>query len=223
MTIFLTVLGTSIMAQVNQTDTEGRKQGIWEKKFEDSHQLRYRGQFQNDIPVGTFTYWHLNGAKRTVIEYRGTNGVGYAKLYDIDGWRMAEGLFRNQEKDSTWNYYGPDGDLVSTEIWVNGKLHGKQITYYSDGSVAEITNYEYGHKEGKWVRKYADGSMRARGQYVNNKLHGDVMYFDQQGRPEWSGTYVRGLKEGSWYTYKDGKPVHQEVYFEGNLIEEKDL
>ena len=69
------------LSQANFTDASGRKQGKWEKKYE-SGKIRYTGTFKNDIPVGTFTYFfEREGGKMSEINYRGTTGVGYAKLY----------------------------------------------------------------------------------------------------------------------------------------------
>lgn len=210
-------------AQVNQTNARGEKQGLWEKFYEDSDQLRYRGEFQNGVPVGTFTYWHGNGKRMSVIDYRGTTGVGYATMFSYDGWKMAEGLFRGQEKDSVWTYYGPGGQMVSRETWVDGAKNGQEKTFYHDGKVAEVVNWSHGLREGLWIRKYNDGEMRARGTYQNDTLHGDIMYFDQNGRPEWVGTYVHGVKDGVWTTFEGGEPVFRETYDMGDLLEEECL
>jgi len=50
------------------------------------------------IPVGTFTYYfEREGGKMSEISYRGTTGVGYAKLYHRSGSLQAEGLIYNAQ------------------------------------------------------------------------------------------------------------------------------
>ncbi|TNE29427.1 MAG: hypothetical protein EP346_06375 [Bacteroidetes bacterium] len=224
--IFLTLallIGTTLVAQVNQTDAQGRKQGQWEKKYENSNQVRYRGEFHNDIPIGTFTYFHQSGARLSVIEYRGETGVGYATMYERGGWKMAEGIFVNEKRDSTWRYYGPDGDLVSTVNWKKGEKDGVETILYHDGSIAETITWAAGVKEGEWVQKFPDGSTRARGVYANGRLHGDVMYYGQEGRPEYIGSYVNGLKDGNWYIFKGGRQHIKEIYDMGTLLDSECL
>ena len=49
--IFL-VFSFSVNAQnLNQIDNNGQKQGLWKKSYENGN-LRYKGQFNNDIPIG---------------------------------------------------------------------------------------------------------------------------------------------------------------------------
>ena len=44
------------MGQINQINSSGKKYGAWEKKYPDSKITRYKGQFENDMPVGVFNY-----------------------------------------------------------------------------------------------------------------------------------------------------------------------
>jgi hypothetical protein len=41
------------MAQLNQTDAKGRKQGEWAKTYPKSRVYQYKGQFKDDKPIGT--------------------------------------------------------------------------------------------------------------------------------------------------------------------------
>src|SRR6056300_447001 len=100
-TVLFALFSLSICAQGNLTDSSGKKQGKWVKKYE-SGKTRYTGTFKNDIPVGTFIYYfEREGGKMSEISYRGTTGVGYAKLYHRSGVLQAEGVYNAQVKDST--------------------------------------------------------------------------------------------------------------------------
>ena len=61
--LFFFALPFTVLAQVNQVDSKGRKQGNWEKKYENGN-LRFTGQFKNDVPVGTFVYYYENQIKK---------------------------------------------------------------------------------------------------------------------------------------------------------------
>ena len=161
------------MAQVNHTDAKGRKQGAWVKTYE-SGKKRYEGAFKDDVPVGHFIYYYEGeGGIMSEIFYRGITGTGYAKAYHRNGMVQAEGIYKNQLKDSTWTYYDPKGVLTQREDFKGGELHGDQITYYESGNVAERITYEYGAEQGAWIRKWEDGTMRTKGNYVNGQLEGE--------------------------------------------------
>ena len=60
--------GLSI-AQLNQTDSKGRKQGEWAKTYPKSRVYQYKGQFKDDKPIGTFTYYYESGKVKAVIKH----------------------------------------------------------------------------------------------------------------------------------------------------------
>ena len=50
----------SFAQEVNHTDVDGNKQGIWTKSYKNG-KVRYKGQFKNDKPFGLFYYYHTSG------------------------------------------------------------------------------------------------------------------------------------------------------------------
>ena len=205
------------MAQVNHTDAKGRKQGAWVKTYE-SGKKRYEGAFKDDVPVGHFIYYYEGeGGIMSEIFYRGITGTGYAKAYHRNGMVQAEGIYKNQLKDSTWTYYDPKGVLTQREDFKGGELHGDQITYYESGNVAERITYEYGAEQGAWMRKWEDGTMRTKGNYVNGQLEGECKYFDEEGKLLAKGEYHHNKKHKTWYYFEDNKVVRKEEYRYGTL------
>ena len=65
--LFLTLLtllfSENIYAQnnYNKTDKQGRRQGKW-IEYHSNGQIRYKGQFKNNEPVGEFLYYSENGS-----------------------------------------------------------------------------------------------------------------------------------------------------------------
>ncbi len=58
---------------MNQTDSKGRKQGPWRKL--ERGVLKYEGQFRDDKPVGTFTYYYDNKSIKAVSHFE-SGGTG---------------------------------------------------------------------------------------------------------------------------------------------------
>jgi hypothetical protein len=117
---FLVFLSTlTSQAQVNRIDEQGRKQGEW-KKYYDNDQLRYKGRFVDDVPVGTFTYYYENGKKMAVNHYRGNQGIAMSKQYNEKGVLIAAGKYVGQQRDSIWRIYTDKGIFVAEEAYVNG-------------------------------------------------------------------------------------------------------
>ena len=49
---------TTLVAQgVNQVDANGERDGLWQKFYEGTSQLRYEGTFQHGKEVGTFKFY----------------------------------------------------------------------------------------------------------------------------------------------------------------------
>ena len=204
------------LAQPNRLDSKGRKQGLWSKPFPGSTQVRYRGEFQDDVPVKTFTYFYENGRKRAEHIYRGKTGVCYAKEYNEEGQLLAEGLFKKEKRDSIWTFYTGDKILLQREGYQNGIKHGESILYYENGKVAERKTYVNDQLQGPWTQAYDDGTPKAKGNYKNDLLDGEVLYYGLTGKLAAKGMMVNGLKEGVWYFFDlDGKLERKATYHQG--------
>jgi len=213
------LIGASTFAQVNHTDEKGLKQGKWVKTYE-SGKKRYEGYFKNNVPVGTFIYYfEREGGKMSEIIYRKESGIGYAKAYHSNGVLQAEGIYKNQLRDSTWRYYDKKGILTQSEEYAAGVLDGDQITYYESGKLAEKKTFKNGAQEGVWLRKWEDGKLRTKGIYVDDQLNGECTYFDEEGKLLAKGVYKRD-KHGSWYYFEENKVERKEDYRYGELESE---
>src|SRR5690606_18796086 len=123
--------------------------------------FEYKGQFKDDKPVGTFTYYYPSTTVKAAIKHEEKTGRSTAVMYHENTLVMAKGIFRNQEKDSVWEYYGPSGRLSTKETYTKGKLNGNQTVYYvfEDPSdkrvvVAKVTPYKMGVIHGDVVEYF---------------------------------------------------------------------
>lgn len=207
-------------AQFNQTNAKGQKHGEWRKNFPNSNQLRYEGQFENGVEVGTFVHYHENGRVRAENIYRGKTGICYSKQYSLNGVLIAEGIFIKTERDSTWRFYSDAlGILISEETFSKGKRNGKVVTYFKDGKIAELTTYQMDIKNGPWEQNFEDGQPKVRGTYKNGQLEGEVTYYsDISGKQMAKGIYKAGLRDGVWIFWdENGRPTRRETYEKGIL------
>lgn len=218
------MLANAVSAQeaMNQTDSKGQKQGTWSKEYENG-QERYRGQFKDDKPVGTFFYYYETGGKSSEVTYEGEDGVkAMAKFFHKNGAVMAEGMYINQKKEGTWTYYDDQTILSSKETYVDGKLHGVSMVYFLNGQLAAKIPYVDGLKTGDFVEYFQDGSVRMEGTYQDNTYTGPYKQYYQGGQVMIEGQYKAAVKDGLWVYYADNGAIKaQQVYEKGKLVKEK--
>jgi antitoxin component YwqK of YwqJK toxin-antitoxin module len=210
--------------QGNISDSYGRKQGHWRKIDEKTNKLIYEGDFKDDKPVGIFKYYYPNDSVRAVMKFKNEGKVAYAKLFHMNGKRMAEGKYLGKEtKDSLWLYYDEAGVLISKENYKEGKKHGKAYVYLPDGGLSEERTYKMDVQDGPF-KDYFDGKhVKSQGNYVNGKMEGKVVYFYPNGVEVAAGFYKNGLKNGPWiYKTESGKVREKELYKNGTLASKKE-
>ena len=71
----------------------------WQKTYPKSRAFEYKGQFKDDKPVGTFTYYYLTNTIKAVIEHQENSNRSVAKMYHENGKPMSVGIYRNLKKD----------------------------------------------------------------------------------------------------------------------------
>lgn len=196
------------LAQTNQKDAQGKRHGVWQKKFENG-KLRYEGQFEHGIEVGEFKHYFDNGDLKVVNVFRGKTRVAYSRLYGGREKLAAEGLYIKGKRDSVWTFYDADGNVISREEYKVDLKEGKSYSYYKNEKIAEMTTFTKDLKDGEWKQFYEDGRPKSKGQYSSNKLTGQVIYYNEQGRVRAKGNYVRGLMDGNWYIFDENMKVKE--------------
>lgn len=181
------------------TDAGGKKQGYWKKKDDKNH-LLYEGEFKDDKPVGKFKYYYPNDSVRAIMSFKNEGQNAYARLFHMNGKRMAEGKYINKEtKDSIWTYYDELGTLISRETYKNGKKNGPSYVYFPEGDISEQKNFKDDILEGPFVNYFDAKNAKSRGIYVKGKLEGRVSYYYPNGVEVAAGFYknVKRMAHGS--------------------------
>ena len=215
--LFFSVVLTPLTRAQNHTDARGLRQGKWTGTYSNGS-VRYRGQFRDGKPYGTFTYYYPAGMQKAKMTYTDKGKSAYVRSFHLNGKPMAEGKFIGHKKDSTWNYYSDvDGKRVLVENYKAGVKQGPTIVFYpSTGKPSKLTDYKNGHKNGRWIRYFPDGKISTSGTYVNDTLQGPFLVYDINGKLLMKGQYKNALQEGSWITYDSlGVIRKEEVYHNG--------
>ncbi len=136
----------------NLTDAKGLKQGEWSKVYPGSTVYQYKGQFKNNIPTGTFTYYYETGKTKAIVIHGDKALRSEAYFYYPSGKLMSYGIYRNQKKDSVWSNYNENENLVSTETFQNDILQGIKTTFYLPDATqgqAKVVLSESNYQNGK--------------------------------------------------------------------------
>ena len=220
----LIVLGTQAQPPPggpNATDAQGRKQGAWSKAWPGG-QLRYKGQFENDRPIGIFSHYDEEGHLTTIQRHAGDGRVSRAEHFHPEGTLMAAGKYVGQEKDSTWSYYAVDGKLRKVERYSEGKQNGEQVSYYPNGQMAEMETRVNGVLQGPNKSWFASGKPKSEATYVNGEAEGRMTFWFPDGKKEIEGNAVNGDRDGTWFYFNpDGTLQLQALYAKGELVKER--
>lgn len=232
-TLVFVLFGVSQTAflQINKTDANGKKQGPWEKKYPNSLVLEYKGQFKDDKPVGTFTYFYPSTKVKMIVKHNEKTGRSEAFIYHENTLLMAHGIFKNQKKDSVWTHFGPSGRLTTRESYKDGLLNGKQIIYYvpedpSDKSerIAKISNFVNGNLDGDVIEYFDFGTVKTSCKYINGKKHGICVSYHANGQKMIQESYERGVKHGYFFAYDEtGKEIGRKFYKYGTELNSEEL
>jgi len=203
--ILLCCLTVSAFGQVdtthiNKTDAKGNKQGVW-KKYEKGV-LIYEGQFKNNVPFGTFTYYHPNGKVKSITEFQ--QGVHQVKttIFHENGRKASEGVFIDQQKDGLWKYYTNTDTLIAVEHYDHGHRTGLwQIFSPESGVLLEESNYLNDKLNGVHKTYYTDGEVSLEENYLDGKLNGKCTAYYPKKVISSTGNYLKGYRIGSWDFY----------------------
>lgn len=230
---FLSVMLGSLQlnAQANVTDAKGKKQGEWGKTYPNSRVYEYKGQFKDDKPVGTFTYFYPSTKVKAVINHNEKTGRSEAYMYHENGLLMAFGIYMNQKKDSVWTQFGPSGRLSLKETYKNGVLNGKATVYYvpedpNDKSqkVAKTSTYKDGKLEGEVIEYFDYGTVKSKCTYLNGEKHGLCISNHANGQPMMHERFKYGIRYGYFFAFDEtGKEIGRKYYRYGAVLEGEEL
>ena len=202
-------------AQINQKDAEGRRHGLWKVNFEGTQNPKFEGSFNHGSETGVFKFYKQGFYNHPAAIMNFGDGKDSVDVvyYTQQGKPISKGKIVDKKREGEWVYYHQKSDSVMmTEIYKNDKLNGLQKTYFTNGQLAEKTNYLNGEKDGESLIYADNGNVMKQLNYKDGKLNGPAYYFTASGEKSIDGFYSKGVKTGTWKYYKDGKLDEEKEY-----------
>jgi antitoxin component YwqK of YwqJK toxin-antitoxin module len=189
---------------INYTDINGMKQGNWITKYSNG-KTKYEGFFKNNKPTGKFVRYYDTGNIQSVAYFYDNSKYSSIKFYDNAERLLAAGRYKEQNKDSIWNYYLPEGKLISVEEYDNGKLNGTSKTFfYPSGLLHETINYKDNIKDGLYEKLWNDGvTPRLRVRYCNGMVCDTMFVYFESGKIESTIPYKDDKRHGLEMNYNE--------------------
>jgi len=219
--IILFLVCSGIFAQspetLNSTDSKGKKQGHWIKKYPDGH-IQYEGFFRDDHPVGLFKRYYDSDTLQSALEFNQEGTDAEALLFHANGFIASAGKFVNQKKEGRWKFFSSKsrGLIVAEEEYKNNLKNGLSTKYYPENIPSERIVYLNDLKNGEWTQYFPSGNICLKATYTNGKLDGAFLTFYNSGKPEYSGQYKNDLRTGIWKIYNpDGTLKYDMLYIDG--------
>ena len=211
----ITSLGSLVAQEINQFDDAGERHGIWQKKFPNSDQLRYKGQFKHGKEIGTFKFYCEDCKSQPMVikKFSSRNNQADVQYFTKSGKLVSEGKMAGKDRIGEWVYYHKKTvGIMTREFYHDGVIDGVKSTYYLNGQITEELNYENGLKQGENNYYSPAGILLKELMYFNDLLHGPAKYYDAHGNVTIKGQYIKGKKHGLWKYYKNGKVELEETY-----------
>jgi antitoxin component YwqK of YwqJK toxin-antitoxin module len=204
-------------SQINQTDANGLRQGLWQKQ-QPNGKLMYKGYFKDNKPVGEWKRYHPGGQVKAIIEYQENSDSAFAQLFDAYNKKVAEGVYIKEKKEGIWVYFTNDGK-VAEEQYKNGLKNGISKKFYESGELMEEVEWVNGQQEGDYEFYFKAGEPYLQCKMKQGQRHGLCLIQSLDGKPEMEAHYKNNFRDGAWKFYgENGEFQYQLNYKEGELL-----
>jgi antitoxin component YwqK of YwqJK toxin-antitoxin module len=96
--------------------------------------------------------------------------------------------------------YDPSGAMIGEYEFINGFMQKLQ-TFYVDGTVKTVLNFQNGTPDGKHIVFYPNGNIDREFVYKNGLLHGEIRTYDTDGTLVSLSNYKDNIMDGPFYHY----------------------
>ena len=155
----------------------GLKTGKW-TKYHPNGKVGVIEEYIDDKLNGQVIEYFDDGALAAEKEYKNGFRNGIWKQYYYKIW--IDGYYKNDKKDSIWNYYDTIGNLTAKGAYLNDLKNGNWIYYYNN------------HKESE-------------GSYINDVENGEWKIFDSAGIVIAKGMINKGEEVPNSWIYYDNE------------------
>lgn len=202
-------------SQINQTDSNGLRQGLWQKK-QANGRIIYEGSFKDGKPVGEWKRYHSGGQLKAEISYKGD--TAQAVLFDVWRQKVAMGNYVDQKKQGVWAVL-KENRKVADEMFVEGIKQGVAHRFYNTGEVMEESHWQDGKQYGDYQVFYKSGQVYMQCKMKEDKRDGLFLIYAENGKQELVGEYKSNLRHGEWKYYNnEGESSYSLFYDNGQIL-----
>lgn len=175
--------------------------------------LLYINYFKENIPEGICEDGQYQDLKYSLLEGKG-NLVNYQEeghwIYKNENSQIImEGDFKAGKKIGIWKTYFYNGSIKFIVEYENGFKNGYYIEHYKNGDKWKEGNYSKGIKTGEWISWFNNGNISEKMEYENNIKNGTYTTYDYKNGAYGEIEYVNGHSVSEWnYFSPDGKPIY---------------
>ena len=119
---------------------------------------------------------------------------GPYKKYTLDGGLVEEGEYVDGAIEGERKKF-ENGRLFAIETIADGKFHGLYQSFYPDGSLNSVGNYENDEMVGVWKRYYRNGQLMEEVSFEGNLENGPFKEYYENGSIKAEGQYLDGDQE----------------------------
>jgi antitoxin component YwqK of YwqJK toxin-antitoxin module len=214
--IVLFYLSNTFGQEINSFDENGKRHGVWEKYYDNTKNLRYKGQFNHGKEVGVFKFFHQEPKGKhpsCVKEFSPDSDIALVKYYTSTGVFLSQGKMKGKKRTGTWlSYERATGVLVDKEEYKDGVLNGTKTSYYADGKVLQTQVYKNNLAHGNKIMYAPNGKISSQYVFSNGKTDGLFVEYDKSGQKSFTGKYKMNKPQGVWKYYENGKLVKTKDY-----------
>lgn len=223
----LTLTATAICQtepDINKTDSQGRKQGHWIKKYPNDSVL-YDGFFRNNNPVGEFRRYYENKTLKSLLVYNEDGTGAEATMYYTNGNVSSKGKYINRMKQGKWQFFSEliKGCLISEEHYSLNVRDGVSLKFYMDSTVAEKITYVKGIRQGEWIKYYPSGKVSLKSNFLDDKINGRFEVWFESGTIQFSGQYKNDKRDGVWYIYSNNGTLRYTLEYVEGVTKDKQM
>ncbi len=141
------------------------------------------------------------------------NEQGYWKYFFKNQLLASEGAFNNGVKEGLWKTYYEDGNIKEIMNYQNGKLNGEYTYFYKNGAPSTKVKYTADFYDGTLELYYATGQIKQSMEYKMGKQIGKEIYYNSNGSKKYEITVIDGHVQGEVKQYYPSGKLKEIVNF----------
>lgn len=123
-----------------------------------------------------------------------------------------KGIIAKEQKNNHQLTF-PDSKCRSQYEVLDGEKHGKEVLYFSNGTLWQINSYNKGVLHGECKVYHEKGNLQAEMYYSEGRLHGSFKMYHPNGVLWSESTFINGMEEGESIIYYASGRIKEKIPF----------